>query len=77
MPRTKAAEPATGAWMPCDRALPFPGAQVSVRGAYTPDAVAKPQACLAPDPLARGQMRWSSREWRGMVAIEAWWLSSP
>lgn len=64
-----------GCWINCEQEMPPDRACVYVHGAYTPDGVPKPRSTL--HLHAPAYHRWSSTQWRGMVAISHWWKVSP
>lgn len=65
------------AWISVSERLPEPGVEVYVAGKYARKPPF-PKARLETRPdVARYFGRWSSREWRGMVAIWHWWEDTP
>jgi hypothetical protein len=67
------------AWVDVQERLPTIGEPVIVFGDYTPPDMPLPRAALN-DPksdAARYFGPWSSREWRGGVAIRFWWEEEP
>lgn len=62
------------AWVDVEERLPEPGVKVVVFGDYTPESVPLPRARLnSAERVRDGDTMWSSREWRGTVAIRFWW----
>lgn len=61
------------AWVDVTERLPEPGVEVPVYGDYTPESVPLPRATLNSAERRRYDTMWSSREWRGTVAVRFWW----
>lgn len=65
------------AWISVSERLPEPGKEVFVAGDYARKNPFPKAILLRPDDShVRYFGMWSSREWRGMVAIRAWWEES-